>query len=81
MKQLLNRDYTDPAFEITVAAHDDKSDVKFYLDVGSFPAGNDLVKNEELGGPSTVLTTVSIFYIFTLYHIQTLSAAYAADDF
>jgi hypothetical protein len=58
ISQIKNRDYTEPAFEISVAATDDKSNVKFFLDVGTFPAGSNVVNNRQLGGSSTVLATV-----------------------
>ncbi|XP_060596420.1 uncharacterized protein LOC132750448 [Ruditapes philippinarum] len=57
ISQIKNRDYTEPAFEISVAAADDKSNLKFFLDVGTFPAGNNVKNNLQLGGPSSVLAT------------------------
>ncbi|XP_053400990.1 uncharacterized protein LOC123541000 [Mercenaria mercenaria] len=57
ISQIKNRDYTEPAFEISVAAADDRSNVKFFLDVGTFPAGSNIVNDRQLGGSSTVLAT------------------------
>ncbi|XP_052806226.1 uncharacterized protein LOC128235445 [Mya arenaria] len=59
LRQIVNRDYTEPAFEISVQAADDKSNVEFFLDVGSFPGGNDIVSNMQLGGSETVVKTES----------------------
>ena len=55
---LPNRDYTEPAFEISVRAEDDKSQVKLLLDAGRVPGGSDLLKDVELGGQSSVITQV-----------------------
>ncbi|XP_064646203.1 uncharacterized protein LOC135499389 [Lineus longissimus] len=48
--QLAGRDFTDPGFEISVRANDDRSQVKMILDIGSAPGGSDLVTGLELGG-------------------------------
>ncbi|KAK3612527.1 hypothetical protein CHS0354_024500 [Potamilus streckersoni] len=55
VQQLKQRDYTEPAFEIAVHAVDDRSQVKFYLDIGTVPGGNDVLKNQSLGGATTTL--------------------------
>lgn len=60
MEQLKLRDYAEPAFEISVAAADDRSDVKFFLDIGSFSGGSDVEKDLQLGGAETVVSTVSM---------------------
>ncbi|KAK3612537.1 hypothetical protein CHS0354_024514 [Potamilus streckersoni] len=55
VQQLKHRDYTEPAFEIAVHAVDDKSQVKFFLDIGTVPGGNDVMKNQPLGGATTTV--------------------------
>ncbi|KAL3873866.1 hypothetical protein ACJMK2_036950, partial [Sinanodonta woodiana] len=55
VQQLPNKDYTNPTFQISVAAADDKSSVKLFLDVGTVPGGHDSLHDFELGGQSTVL--------------------------
>ena len=65
VEQIPYQDYTEPGFEISVAAGDDKSDLKLFLDVGTYPAGNDVLAQEELGGDSTVMMKV-VFPSFTL---------------
>ncbi|XP_052806221.1 uncharacterized protein LOC128235438 [Mya arenaria] len=62
LRQIANRDYTEPAFEIAVKAADDRSNVKFFLDVGTFQGGNDIVSNMQLGGSETVVKTESNEY-------------------
>ncbi|XP_064643636.1 uncharacterized protein LOC135497734 [Lineus longissimus] len=56
--QIAGRDYTEPAFEISVKATDDKSRVNLYLDVGIVPGGNEILKSKKLAGESTVMTNV-----------------------
>jgi hypothetical protein len=56
---VIDLDYTEPAFEISVRAEDDRSTVKLFLDIGTVQGGSDVLKEQELGGPTTVLATVS----------------------
>ncbi|KAK3609657.1 hypothetical protein CHS0354_035942 [Potamilus streckersoni] len=56
VRQLPNRDYTEPAFSIAVEAADDRSEVKLFLDVGTMPGGQDVLNQKQLGGPKTELT-------------------------
>ncbi|VDI54125.1 Hypothetical predicted protein [Mytilus galloprovincialis] len=55
VKQTPNLDYTEPEFEISIRAEDDRSLVKLYLNVGTVPGGSDVLQEYELGGPSTVI--------------------------
>ncbi|XP_052806219.1 uncharacterized protein LOC128235437 [Mya arenaria] len=64
LRQIPNRDYTEPAFEISVQAADDRSNVKFFVDVGTFQGGNDIRSNMQLGGSETVVKTESQFHYF-----------------
>lgn len=52
-------DYTEPSFEISVRAKDDKSQVTLYLNVGTIEGGTDVLEKKHLGGPSTIITDVS----------------------
>ncbi len=70
LHQIKHRDYTEPAFEISVAAADDRSNVKIFLDVGTFSGGNNVVSNRQLGGPSTVMTTVRDFSMSVAFIIN-----------
>lgn len=63
IEQIQHRDYTEPAFEISVAASDDRSDVKFFIDVGTFSGGSDVVKNQQLGGAETIVATVNMLFL------------------
>ncbi|KAK3612515.1 hypothetical protein CHS0354_024486 [Potamilus streckersoni] len=69
--QLKHRDYTEPAFEIAVHAVDDRSRVKFFLDIGTVPGGNNVMKNQPLGGATTTLeqklTPSGVPLYFTMY--------------
>ena len=58
VEQLTGRDYTDPAFNIEVAVEDDKSDVEMTLCIGTYAGGCDVMKNEPLGGQSTIIYKV-----------------------
>jgi hypothetical protein len=58
--QVRNLDYTEPAFEISVRAEDDKSIVKLFLDIGTVQGGSDVLQKQELGGQTTVLAKVSL---------------------
>ncbi|KAL5014713.1 hypothetical protein ScPMuIL_008983 [Solemya velum] len=57
-EQLLGRDYTEPEFEVSFQAQDDRSQVELLFDIGTVPGGSDTLKNQELGGPSTIVKTV-----------------------
>ena len=59
MRQLPYKDYTDPTFEIAVAASDDKAEVRIFLDIGTFASGSNVMREESLGGPVTVKSVVS----------------------
>ena len=52
-------DYTEPSFEISVRASDDKSQVTLYLNIGTIQGGTDVLEKKRLGGPSTIITDVS----------------------
>ncbi|XP_076076023.1 uncharacterized protein LOC143046845 [Mytilus galloprovincialis] len=48
-------DYTDPEYEISIRAEDDKSLVRLYLNIGTVPGGFNVLYEYELGGPSTII--------------------------
>lgn len=56
--QVTDLDYTEPAFQIAVAASDSLSLVSFFLDVGTIPGGNDVLLQEKLGGALTKVSKV-----------------------
>ncbi|XP_048250793.1 uncharacterized protein LOC124111176 [Haliotis rufescens] len=56
VRQLPERDYTQPAIEIAVQAQDDRSQVELFLDAGTKPGLSDVLKKAGLGGPSTIIT-------------------------
>ncbi|CAH1249045.1 SELE [Branchiostoma lanceolatum] len=56
--QVKGLDETEPAFQLAIAADDDKSEVTVTYSVSTFPGGSDLVENEDLGGPSSVVDQV-----------------------
>ena len=58
VKQIKHRDYTQPLFEISVHAEDDRSCVQLTMDVGTAPGSNDVLEAFKLGGPSTILNEV-----------------------
>jgi hypothetical protein len=64
VRQLPGLDYTEPRFEISVRAADDRCQVKLFLDVGTVPGGSDVMKEKELGGQSTIIKEVSFFSLF-----------------
>ncbi|VDH98959.1 Hypothetical predicted protein [Mytilus galloprovincialis] len=53
--QIAGRDYVEPMFEIAVRAEDDRSDVAYFLDVGTVPGGKDR------------LSTTGVPLYFTMY--------------
>ncbi|CAH1277633.1 Hypp9726 [Branchiostoma lanceolatum] len=55
VEQLPGRDVVEPAFQLAVAAEDDVSQVKLTYDVGTYRGGSDVVKGEDLGGPSNII--------------------------
>eukprot|EP00058_Branchiostoma_floridae_P000530 XP_002586018.1 hypothetical protein BRAFLDRAFT_110184 [Branchiostoma floridae] len=55
VQQLPGRDVMEPAFQLAVAAEDDVSQVKLTYDVGTYRGGSDVVKGEDLGGPSNII--------------------------
>ena len=58
MVQLERQDYTEPAFNIEFGVADDRSEVELSYCVGTYSGGCDVVNNEPLGGPSTVVSRV-----------------------
>ncbi|VDI76849.1 Hypothetical predicted protein, partial [Mytilus galloprovincialis] len=58
VRQILDQDYTEPQFEISIHAGDDRSGVRLYLDVGTVPGGRDVLNTRELAGPATILSEV-----------------------
>ncbi|KAK6174798.1 hypothetical protein SNE40_013376 [Patella caerulea] len=57
VRQLPDRDYTEPAIELSVRSEDDKSQVRLFLQGGTRPGLQDAFPETELGGPSSVITT------------------------
>ena len=57
-------DYTEPAFELSIAAGDDRSIVTFTYSVGTVPGGNDVVNAEEFGGPSAIIAHVTLNFVY-----------------
>ncbi|XP_072033446.1 LOW QUALITY PROTEIN: uncharacterized protein [Amphiura filiformis] len=55
VEQVPGLDYTEPAFQLEIAAGDDKSIVTFTYSVGSVPGGTDVVNADEFGGPSAII--------------------------
>ena len=58
VKQLKGRDYTEPTFNLEFGVGDDCSEVELSYCVGTYIGGCDVVNNEPLGGPSTVVSRV-----------------------
>ncbi|XP_070573688.1 uncharacterized protein [Ptychodera flava] len=58
VKQIEGRDYTDPAFELTLAVEDDRSEVEMTFCVGTFKGGCDIMRNEPMGGPSVIVAKI-----------------------
>ncbi|XP_046574117.1 uncharacterized protein LOC124282192 [Haliotis rubra] len=56
VRQLPNRDYTEPAVEIAIAAQDDRSQVQIFVDAGTKPGLSDVLRQSSLGGPSAIIT-------------------------
>ncbi|VDI57617.1 Hypothetical predicted protein [Mytilus galloprovincialis] len=71
--QIAGRDYVEPMFEIAVRAEDDRSDVAYFLDVGTVPGGKDVMDQHTLGGPKTSVDEASL-YNMLVSCIQRLSA-------
>ncbi|XP_038050876.1 uncharacterized protein LOC119724026 [Patiria miniata] len=56
VEQVPGLDYTEPAFQLEIAAADDKSLVTFFYQVGTAPGGSDVVSETEFGGPSAIIS-------------------------
>ncbi|KAJ8321023.1 hypothetical protein KUTeg_002610 [Tegillarca granosa] len=71
VRQIPEKDYTEPMFEISVRADDDRSGVELFLNVGTVPGGSDVLNEKELGGPSTEvkekLSVTGLPLYFTVY--------------
>ncbi|XP_052081925.1 uncharacterized protein LOC127719726 isoform X2 [Mytilus californianus] len=71
VEQIAGRDYVEPMFEIAVRAEDDRSDVAYFLDVGTVPGGKDVMDQHTLGGPKTSvderLSATGVPLYFTMY--------------
>ena len=64
VRQTANLDYTEPEFEISIRAEDDRSLVRLLLNIGTVPGGSDVLHEFELGGPSTIVREVSYAWDF-----------------
>ncbi|VDI29648.1 Hypothetical predicted protein [Mytilus galloprovincialis] len=60
VEQIAGRDYVEPMFEIAVRAEDDRSDVAYFLDVGTVQGGKDVMDQHTLGGPKTSIDECSM---------------------
>ncbi|XP_077992165.1 uncharacterized protein LOC144446291 [Glandiceps talaboti] len=58
VRQLEGRDYTDPAFELELAVEDDRSEVDLSFCVGTYKGGCDILKDQPMGGFSTIVSQV-----------------------
>ncbi|VDI67222.1 Hypothetical predicted protein [Mytilus galloprovincialis] len=58
VRQIPYEDYTEPKFEVSIHAGDDRSGVNLYLDIGTIPGGTDVLNKKELAGPATILSEV-----------------------
>nr|XP_006817933.1 PREDICTED: uncharacterized protein LOC100377080 [Saccoglossus kowalevskii] len=56
--QVEGRDYTDPAYELELSVEDDKSEVDMTFCIGTYKGGCDVLKDESMGGFSTVFEQV-----------------------
>ena len=56
--QVPNRDYTEPAFYLNIAANDNESPVKLFYNVGIVPGGKDQSNMKQWNGPSAVIQEV-----------------------
>jgi hypothetical protein len=71
VRQTANLDYTEPEFEISIRAEDDRSLVRLLLNIGTVPGGSDVLHEFELGGPSTIVREVSYTWDFHATLIKT----------
>lgn len=58
VRQIPDQDFTEPLFEVSLRAKDDKSDVTLFLNVGTRPGDSDVLKERPLGGQSTIIKDV-----------------------
>ncbi|KAK6192291.1 hypothetical protein SNE40_003784 [Patella caerulea] len=58
VRQLPDRDYTEPAIEISVRSEDDKSQVRLFVTAGTKPGLSDALRQIQLGGQSSIITTI-----------------------
>ena len=71
--QIPGLDYTEPAFQIAVAASDSLSQVRFFLDVGTTPGGSDVLHEEKLGGALTKVSKVfASLYVVSRSHMSSM---------
>ncbi|CAG2251012.1 unnamed protein product [Mytilus edulis] len=85
VEQIADRDYVEPMFEIAVRAEDDRSDVAYFLDVGTVPGGKDVMDQHTLGGPKTSVDEASLYNMPTLKDLVLLESPlyftmYAQND-
>ena len=69
--QVVGKDYTEPAFNIEFDVADDRSDPETELCVGTYRRGCDVLRNEPIGGrtslQSRVMSTMTkLFFCFFL---------------
>ncbi|XP_070562334.1 uncharacterized protein [Ptychodera flava] len=58
VSQIIDRDVTDPAFQLIASAHDGESPVQLKYCIGTFSGGCDVIKQRDLGQQGTMVTEV-----------------------
>ncbi|XP_077996023.1 uncharacterized protein LOC144449370 [Glandiceps talaboti] len=56
--QVVGRDYVEPAFQLSIAVDDDKSEVDLTFCVGTYQSGCDVLKDQSMNGPSAVVAVI-----------------------
>ncbi|XP_070572594.1 uncharacterized protein [Ptychodera flava] len=77
VRQLEGRDYTDPAFELSLAVEDDRSEVDMTFCVGTYKDGCDILRDQPMGGASTIVSQTlrgGVPLYFTITAVNSASA-------
>ncbi|KAI6655616.1 hypothetical protein LOD99_2114 [Oopsacas minuta] len=80
VSQIVGRDYTDPAFFLQINVADDKSQVELTYSVGTYPGGNDVVRDDRMNGNTVLiarqlLSSIPLYWTAKASNSQGVSAA------
>ncbi|XP_070574642.1 uncharacterized protein [Ptychodera flava] len=75
--QVVGRDHVEPAFQLSIAVDDDRSEVDMTFCVGTYKSGCDVLKDQTMGGSSVIVSAILPGGIPLYYTIKATNSAKA----